>query len=373
MGIFARNANPVVKRLRPYIPGPTAKEISLRYGIALERMVKLSSNEAPLGPSPKVREALHSLADGDELHRYPSSSVPELRNALAEQLGVSARQVLPAGGSSQTWPLIVRAFSRPRDTVLWVEPSMTSYGEVAVLTEREERSVRTGYPFAFPTESIVAAAKEDARILFLSSPNNTTSRLTGSAIVRKIAQDVPNAVVVVDEHYIEAADSYASVSAVNLVDVVPNLVVTRSLSKMYGLAGLRIGYVLAPEEAIETLTQFRPSWSVNAAAEVAALAALGDTEHLRQNIAVTREGRKYMMECLRSMDLEVVPDPQGGFVLFRPLSRPANEVTEALFSNGLMVRGDLLDGWIRVSVGTTYQNELFVNALAEALRESKRG
>jgi histidinol-phosphate aminotransferase len=373
VGIFVRNANPILKRLRPYTPGPTAREISLRYGIALERIVKLSSNEAPLGPSPKVREALHTLADGDELHRYPSSSVPELRNALAELLGVSARQVLPAAGSSQTWPLIIRAFSRVDDTVLWVEPSMSSYGEVAVLAEREERSIQTDHPFAPPAESIVAAAKEDASILFLSSPNNTTSRLTDPTTVRSIAEDVPNTVVVVDEHYIEAADDYVSVSAVNLLGTVPNVVVTRSLSKMYGLAGLRIGYVIATEDAVETLTQFRPSWSVSAAAETAALAALGDTEHLQQNIAATREGREYLVESLRSMDVEIVPDPQGGFLLFRPLSHAANVVTEALFRNGVMVRGDLLDGWIRVSVGTMHQNELFVTALAEALTQSQRG
>jgi histidinol-phosphate aminotransferase len=368
MSVYERNANTAVRALRPYIPGPTAGEIRDRYGIPLERIVKLSSNEAPLGPSPKVREALRRTSEGDDLHRYPSSSLPQLREAIAKVLGVQPDQVLPATGSSSTWPLIVRAFSHAGDPVLWIDPSFTAYAEVAILAEREERSVRIVPPFDVDAGSIAAAARGGAKVVFLSSPNNTTSRFADPEVVRELAEGAPDTVVVVDEHYIEAVDDFRSRTAVTLVDSIPNLIVTRSFSKMYGLAGLRVGYAVASEEAVTSLATFRPSWSVNVVAEAAARAALEDEEHLERNIEATRTGRAFLDAALRSMDaVEVAPDPQGGFLLFRPLLRPADEVTEGLFGRGVMVRGDLLEGWIRVSVGTQDQNTAFLEALDSAL------
>lgn len=367
--VFARSTNPLLQRLRPYMPGPTAGEISQRYGVPPERIVKLSSNEAPLGPSPRVREAIRALAGGDELHRYPSSSVPALRESMAAAVGLSPQQVVPGAGSSETWPMIIRAFSRPGDVVLWVEPSMTSYGEAAVLSERGEVSVVTEHPFALDAGSIVRVARERAKVVFLSSPNNTTSRLVDPLVVRQISEGAPDAVVVVDEHYIEAADDYRSVTAVSLIETLPNLLVTRSLSKMYGLAGLRAGYAAGPETAIEVLMQFKPKWNINVVAEAAARAALEDQEHLEQNILVTHEGRSLLRDSLEGMDgVEMVPEPQGGFVLLRPTTRTAGQVSEGLFSRGVMVRPDLLEGYIRVSVGTKDQNETFLEALEPELR-----
>lgn len=366
--IFDRRKNPLLENLRPYTPGPTAHEMSRRHGIPLKRIVKLSSNEAPLGPSARVREALEAVAEGDEIHRYPSSSVSALREAIADLLAVSAQQVLPGAGSSETWPLIIRAFSRPGDAVLWVAPSMTSYGEVAVLSERGERTVEVDHPFRLTSEAVIAQAKQGASVVFLSSPNNTTSRLIDPSVVREIAGAAPDAVIVVDEHYIEAADDYPEVSAVRLIDETPNLIVTRSFSKMYGLAGLRVGYAVGPETAISTLMKFKPKWNVSVAAEAAARAALEDGDHLKQNISVTRQGRELLYQSLENIeDLELVPEPQGGFLLFRPVTRPAAEVSEGLFRRGVMVRPDLLEGYIRVSVGTKDQNELFLEALEGAL------
>jgi len=368
VSVFERNANTAVRKLRPYIPGPTAGEIRDRYGIPLERIVKLSSNEAPLGPSPKVREALRRTSEGDELHRYPSSSVPQLREAIAKMLGIQPDQVLPATGSSSTWPLIVRAFSQAGDTVLWIDPSFTAYAEVAILSEREERPVQVSPPFDVDASSIAEAARAGVNIVFLSSPNNTTSRFADPGIVQALAEGAPDAVIVVDEHYVEAADDFRSRTAVTLVDSIPNLIVTRSFSKMYGLAGLRVGYAIASEEAIASLARFRPSWSVSVVAEAAARAALEDEDHLERNIHATRTGRAFLNESLGSMDgVEVAPEPQGGFLLFRPLLRPADEVTEGLYRRGVMVRGDLLEGWIRVSVGTEDQNTAFLDALNAAV------
>lgn len=365
---FTRHANPCVDHVRPYVPGPTAATISARYGLHPERIVKLSSNEAPLGPSPKVRSALRQIADSDELHRYPSPTVPELRKAIARLLDVTPEQILPGAGSTDTWPLIVRAFSRPGEEVLAVEPSMVSYAEVAVLSERRASVHTIEFPFDVSTDDVLRRVTPRTRVIFLCSPNNTTSRLVAPSTILGIANGAADAVVVVDEHYIEAADDYRTVTAVNVVARASNLIVTRSLSKMYGLAGIRVGYAVGPEPAIARLMKFKAKWNISLVADVAARAALEDQEHLQRNVDVTRAGRTFLERALRRLgSVELVPQPQGGFLLFRVRSRPAGEVVEQLFKQGVMVRGDLLEGYVRVSVGTPEQNEQFVAALEAAL------
>lgn len=366
--VFSRHANPCVDDVRPYVPGPTTAMISARYGLHPERIVKLSSNEAPLGPSPKVRAALREIADSDELQRYPSPTVPELRRAIAKLLGVRPEQILPGAGSTDTWPLIVHAFSRVGEEVLAFEPSMTSYAEVAVLSERRASISTMAFPFEMSADDVLRRATPQTRVIFLCSPNNTTSRLIDPSTILAIASGTPGAVVVVDEHYIEAADDYRAVTAVNLIPRAGNLIVTRSFSKMYGLAGIRVGYAVGPESAIATLMKFKAKWNISIVADVAARAALEDQEYLQRNIEMTRAGRVFLEGALRALSsVELVPSAQGGFLMFRVRARPASEVVEQLSKQGIMVRGDLLEGYIRVSVGTPDQNEQFVAALAAAL------
>lgn len=366
--IYTRHVNPCLAQVRAYVPGPTAAMISARYGIPADRLVKLSSNEAPLGPSPGARAALKRIADGDDLHRYPSPTMPNLRRAMARCVGVAPEQILPGAGSTDTWPLIVRAFSLPGDEVLWIDPSMTSYGEVAILGERRSREVTVDFPFAVTADAVRRHVTARTRVIFLCSPNNTTSRWIDLDTVKAIAEKAPDAIVVVDEHYIEAADDYRTATAVNLLGQAGNVIVTRSLSKMYGLAGVRVGYAVGPVPAIDVLMQFKPKWNISILAEAAALAALEDEDHLRANIAMTRGGRAYLEKALGGLPgVELVPGAQGGFLLFRTISRPSSEVVEGLFKSGVMVRGDLLDRYIRVSVGTPEQNEAFVGALEAAL------
>jgi histidinol-phosphate aminotransferase len=367
--VFVRHANPCVSDVRAYVPGPTAGMISARHGIPVERIVKLSSNEAPLGPSPRAREALRAIAGGDDLHRYPAPYPTPLIEAMARAFGVAPRQVLPAGGSSETWSLIVRAFSAPGDEVLAFEPSMTSYAEVAVMAERRARVIDMAPPFSLSAADVLAAVRSETRVVFVCSPNNTTSRMLEPGEIAAIAHGAPGAVIVVDEHYIEAADDYRRRTALTLLGAVPNLIVTRSLSKMYGLAGLRVGAAVGPEAAVGFLRHFRSKWSVSLAAAAAGTVALLDEEHLADNVAMTRAGREALVRALgRLHGVELVPEAQGGFLLFRPLTRPSLDVVEELGRSGVMVRGDLLDGYIRVSVGTPEQNQAFLDALEAGLR-----
>jgi len=366
--VFHRHANPCVDHVRPYIPGPTSSAIGTRYGFTSEQMAKLSSNEAPLGPSPNVREAIRQVAAGDDLHRYPSPTMPELRKAVAKLLGVTPEQVLPGAGSSDTWPLIVRAFSLSGEEILVTEPSMTSFAEVATLSERRATTLDLTFPFHVAAADVLRRVTPATRVIFLSSPNNTTSRLIDPATILEIARGATEAVVVVDEHYIEAADDYRSVSAVNVIPKAGNIIVTRSLSKMYGLAGIRVGYAVGPEPAITRLMKFKAKWNISVVADAAARAALADEGHLIQNIEMTREGRAFLLDGLRGLaGIQLVPDAQGGFLLFRVLSGSAGDILEQLYKGGVIVRDDLLDGYIRVSVGTPEQNRRFLTALQAAL------
>ena len=245
---------------------------------------------------------------------------------------------------------------------------MTSYAEAAVLSERRASIFTMAFPFEVSADEVLGRVRTHTRVVFLCSPNNTTSRLIDPATILAIAKGAPEAVVVVDEHYIEAADDYRSVTAVNVIPRVGNLIVTRSLSKMYGLAGIRFGYAVGPESAIATLMKFKAKWNVSVAADITARAALEDQDYLQRNIDMTRAGRVFLEGALRALPgVELVPDAQGGFLLFRLRSRPAGEVVEQLFKQGIMVRGDLLEGCIRVSVGTPEQNGQFMAALEAAL------
>jgi histidinol-phosphate aminotransferase len=366
--VFVRHANPCVTGVRAYVPGPTTSMISTQYGIGVDSIVKLSSNEAPLGPSPAVRSALHAIADSDDLHRYPAPYPGDLIRAMAKSAGLAPAQILPAGGSSETWALIVRAFSRAGEEVLVVEPSMTSFAELVTMAERRARVLEIAPPFALTADDVLAATSPATRVIFLCSPNNTTSRMLEPADVQRIARGAPDAVVVVDEHYIEAADNYRSRTALTVLGSTDNVIVTRTLSKMYALAGLRVGYAAGPEAAISYLRNFRSKWSVSVTAAVAGRAALEDEAHLLRNIAVTLEERAYLQGELGRLDgVDLVPGAQGGFLLFRTTTRPSSSVVDELAKRGVMVRGDLLDGYVRVSVGTRDQDRRFLEALRAAL------
>lgn len=366
--VFKRNVNPVLDDVPAYVPGPTAATIAAAIGMAPEHLVKLSSNEAPLGPSPAVRQALRDIAAGDELHRYPSPDMSDLREAIAANVDLDPEQILLSDGSSETWPVIIRAFSQLGDGVLAIEPSLRSYQQIAVVQERTPQVVRVDSPFAVEAGTVLAGVTDRTRIVFISTPNNTTSLALSLDSLREIAAEASDAIVVVDEHYIEAVPNYKQRTAIQLLGEVPNLIVTRTFSKMYGLAGLRVGYAAAPPDAVAMLRRARSLWAVSLPAKVTAMAAIGDEEHLRRNIETTAAGRSQLLADLSAWPVvEIVKEPEGGFILFRVEGRPGDEVASGLLQDGVMVRADLAEGFVRVSVGTQGQNARFMATLGRVI------
>lgn len=365
--VFTRNVNADVERARPFEAPPRTGDITTKFGVRAEDILRLSANESPLGPAEEVRSAIAAASMGDELHRYPNRGYPELRAAIAGLLGVTPAHILPTAGATDIVPLILHSFSNAGDNMVTDSPSVPSSSFVANVNGRECREVPVPFPFEVSADNLLAAVDARTRFVYLCSPNNTTSRFIPLETVRAVARGASNSIVMVDEHYVEAVDGYPSVSAVSLIGELPNLVVIRSFSKLYGLAGMRVGYAVADPQAITILAKLRPRWPISIVSQAAAIAALGAREHLEATRQVVREGRELIANRIAEIpQLRLVPEPQGHFVLFH-VGPNSHEVVTRLWQRGVMVRGDMLNEYIRVTVGTVAQCTRFLELLDDAL------
>ena len=367
--IFERHKNPFFDEIKPYVPGPTTKEISTVSGLPPSRIIKLSSNENPIGPPPLAMKQVTEMAKYISL--YPDSRARGLRKAIAEWLGLNftADNIIIGAGSSETMSFIIRAFSRPLDEVICMEPTFTVYPEITLADGRRPVVIPLRPPtFDLRVEDVRNALTERTRVIFLTRPNNPTSRLIPLDDVREIADMAEDAVVVCDEAYIEFADDYRSVSGLNLVSDSSNILVTRTFSKVHGLCDLRVGYCVGPPQAIEYLFKVKPKWNVGMVAQTAAIAALKDREHFEKTLQVVREGREFLMEKFTKMGFEVVPGPQGNFLFVKVSGAgiTAGELAQKLRKKGISIRGgptDWGEDYTRISIGTTPQNEALLEEI----------
>jgi histidinol-phosphate aminotransferase len=361
---FERLVNPALREPELYVPGLTSEEASRRYHIPPEKIVKLSSNENPLGPPPLAVQAVRDMLS--ELHRYPDSKGHALRQAIAEKERLSKDNVIFGAGSSEIMSFIIRAFSNPGDEIVCMDPSFSVYSELAKADSRQPVLIPLTPPYELTLNHIKAAITARTRIIFMTRPNNPTSRLIPLDLLEKIAtlaQNGVNAIVVSDEAYIEFADNYRKQTAVPLISKLDNVIVTRTFSKAYGIPNLRIGYALGPANAIEYLFRVKPKWNVGEVAQCAAIAALNDKEHLEKTLKTVSEGRAYLVREFNAINgLEVLPQPQGNFIMVKVRGLTAVEFTDALGAEGFIIRGDFLPDYVRISIGTMPENEHLVAA-----------
>jgi len=352
---------PEVLRLAPYVAGKPAAEV--RRELGLTDVVKLASNENPLGPSPlAVAAAAAAAADA---HLYPEPSAPPLREALARRLGLPADWLFVGNGSDEILRLLAASYIRPGDRVVVPACSFPNYRTAATLFGAEVTAV----PLAAETMDLdaMAAAAKGARFVFLCRPNNPTGAVFAEADFLRFMDRVdPGTLVVVDQAYHEfdssPFDSLAHLRAH------PNLILTRTFSKAYGLAGLRVGYGMARPAVWEPLYRVREPFSVNGPAQAAALAALEDEAHLAATLAVTREGKRRLEGLCQGLGLGCTPS-EANFLLI-DLGRPAEPVFEAMLRAGVIVRPCGAFGrptCIRVTVGRPEELDRFEAALRRAL------
>ncbi|MBI5016979.1 MAG: histidinol-phosphate transaminase [Deltaproteobacteria bacterium] len=361
--LFGHLVSPRVLDLKSYVPGKPIEELQREKG--LQRVVKLASNENPLGPSPAGAAAYQ--AEAARLHRYPDGYGLVLKQALARHWGVGVDQVVLGNGSSEILEMVVRLVVRPGRTVVVASPSFSIYE----ITTHAQGGAMVSVPLrdhVVDLEAVRAAVDGDTALVILANPNNPTGTVFRRKAWERFLTELPEGVtVLLDEAYTEFVSDPDVPVGRNYLDESRPLVVARTFSKAYGLAGLRIGYGLAPRELVDYMNRLRLPFNANGPAQAAAAAALSDEGHLTATARVNREGLERLGRLFDSLGVTYLPS-QANFVLARV--GPADWVFEALLNRGVIVRSAASFGlpeWIRVSVGLPEELDLFAEAFRDVL------
>ncbi|XXJ21378.1 histidinol-phosphate transaminase [Desulfovibrio caledoniensis] len=357
---------PEIMDFAPYVPGLTIEQIQAQYG--LTSVIKLASNENPLGTSPLVVKAIERNAA--RAFRYPENHTPRLTKAVAENVGVPEECVLVGNGSDEIIDMLFRMKAVPgKSNVVFYEHSFAMYGMCAKLCGLEYRVIPRGEDCALPLDALAEAADENTAMVVVTSPDNPTGLAAGVEDLTVLAGVLPkDCLLVVDEAYIEFAWPPESYSPVQAFDKFENLVCLRTFSKAYGLAGMRLGYGIMPASLAALLRNARIPFTVNLLAEEAGLAALEDETFFNETLSVVMRGREYFTNELTKLGCKVWSS-QSNFVMFRP-PMDAKTLFQTLLERGIIVRhlGNFgLPDCIRVNAGTDRENELFIKAVGDIL------
>lgn len=353
------------ERVRKMVEEGSAYPLATESEEEEEGAIKMCSNENPLGPSPKAVEAIE--LELDRVGRYPESLPIELKRAIGDYLGVDPLQVCVGNGSDEIMDLVCKATMDPGDRGLVPMPSFSWYELVYRVNAMRPKFIELE-DFQWDSELLVEGM-EDVEAAFIGRPNNPTGNSIREEGLRDLLET--GKVVIVDEAYGE----FAGYSVVDWVEEYENLLVLRTFSKLFGLAGIRVGYGIANEDLIEGLERVRPPFSVNRLAQKAAVAALKDREFMKKSKEMVLEGRDYLHEELVNLDFEVLPS-DANFIMAspRPLGLNAQDICDYLSENGIIIRD--LSGfrgagpdWVRITVGTTEQNKRLIKTLKEYIEK----
>ncbi|HEX4354452.1 MAG TPA: histidinol-phosphate transaminase [Polyangiales bacterium] len=357
---------PHIASLTPYIPGKPIEELERELGI--HGAVKLASNESALGPSPRVVDAVRAAAAC--LHRYPDDTAHALRSRLADMHRVSIDEVCLGHGSNELIDLSVRAFATPREHAVIGSPTFSCYGLSLHAADVPTTVVPLRDSLFWDLDRVLAAVQPETKLVYLDNPGNPTSTHIADQALRAFLRALPaDVIAVIDEAYFEFATAADYASALGMRDLRERLIVMRTFSKAYALAGLRLGYAIARPQLISYLQRVRVPFNANSVVQAAALAALDDDEHLRRSVALNDRERARMSDALWALGLAVAPS-QTNFVCVQ-LDRPAKLVYEALLRAGVIVRpfGPPLDRHLRISVGLPEENDRLLRTLPVVMQQ----
>lgn len=356
-------ARAAVRTLAAYQPGRPIEAVKRQ--LKLSSVIKLASNENALGPSPKAIAALRKVTE--QLHRYPDANCTELRARLAKKLRVAPESVIVGNGSDELIVLALRAFVDPGDAVVVAQPTFLIY-ELQAKACGASVTVVPQRGYRYDLKAMRAAITPHTKLVFIANPDNPTGTYVTKRELRRFLQDLPHETIAfLDEAYyefVEAADYPQTIGYVKDRAVI----VTRSFSKAYGLAGLRVGYGIASPQIIAAMNAVREPFNVNSLAQAAAAAALEDTVFLARTRTLVREGRRFLTRQLDALKLRYVPSVTN-FILIE-LGPGAPEIAKALLGRGIIVRemsAWKLSGCLRVTIGTMTENRKFIQALKSAL------
>ncbi len=361
---FEHLLRPGVKYIKEYVPGKSIDEIAIKYGLDPDKIIKLGSNENPLGASPVAVEAVKERAS--KIHIYPQADALELRRALSDYTGYPVNNIVVSGnGMDGILDTLMRLFMSPgREAVIPI-PTF-SYYEIATLANGGKPVFIERDPdFNITSEDILDKVNENTKMIILCSPNNPSGNTVSEETARKLLGSV-NAIVFIDEAYVE----FAKNSLAGLVKEYDNLIIGRTFSKAFGLAGMRLGYAVVPEWISAEYMKVMTPFSVDILSSACGIAALNDTEHLNKSIETVKKGRLHLTKALEA-PCKVYPS-EANFILIDVSPSSAKEVAESLLKKGIIVRdctsfrgaGTSL---IRISVGTEEQNQQVIEALRSIL------
>lgn len=364
MNKFLELALAGVQQLVPYVPGKPVDELQRELG--LSEIVKLASNENPLGTGTKVAAAIQATLP--ELTRYPDGSGFTLKAALSAKLGVNPQQITLGNGSSEILELVARTFVRPELEVIFSQHAFALY---PILTQAVG-AIAKAVPaknYGHDLVAMQAAITGKTRLVFIANPNNPTGTLLAKDELENFIAALPDHVLcVLDEAYYEFVQPEARIDSLDWPNRYPNLIIARTFSKAYGLAGLRIGYGISSPDVADLLNRVRQPFNSNMLALAAAEAALGDAEYLTQTVVLNNAGMRQLTQAFKELDLEWIPS-SGNFVSV-DLKKPGLPVYEALLRKGVIVRPVAnyeMPNHLRVSIGTERENQIFINALRRVL------
>ncbi len=354
-----------IETLKPYVPGKPIEEVQRELG--LEEVVKLASNENPLGPSPLGLEAARRAVE--EVHLYPDGASYYLKGRLAEFLGVEPAEIVIGNGSNEIIDYLIRTFLTPEDEAIVSPGSFIVYQlgcqAHGVPMKKVPLKERT-----FDLEAIAAAVSPRTKMIFVANPNNPTGTWVERRAFEAFLDAVPERVLIVwDEAYFEYVEEPEYPNALAYRARHPGLIVTRTFSKIYGLAGLRCGYAVLSAQLADYVDRVREPFNVNSVAQAAARAALDDTEHVARSRQVNAEGLAHLGRALPELGVRVTPSV-ANFVL-ADFDRPGTEIFEALLREGVIVRPMAGYGFpqsARITVGTPEMNARLIEALGRVLR-----
>ena len=351
-----------LQQLKPYVAGKPISEVQAQYGISSP--IKLASNENPLGPSPKAIEAIRQALK--DIHRYPDGHCWNLRRKLATYLQIEEQQIVLGNGSDEIMALIGQALLLPGEEVIMPHPAFSIYEKVAVMAQARLLKVPLK-ELSIDLEGIKEKVGSQTKLIFLTNPHNPTGSFLEKKDLEDFLKSLPASVLVVlDEAYIDFVQFKRYFNSVTLLESFSNLIILRTFSKAYGLAGLRIGYGILRPELARFLETVRYPFNVNVLAQIGATAALDDKDFLEQTQRITWEGRQFLTEALTSLGVKVYPS-EANFILIY-VGKKAKKIYEGLLKKGIIVRPmgsyDLAD-YLRISIGKPEENQVFIEAFKE--------
>lgn len=360
---FLDKINPGIHLIHPYEPGKSVSDVVKKY--QLEKIIKLSSNENTRGPSSKV---VRTIKNFNDWHVYPDGDGQALKKKIATIENIEPDKIVLGNGSNEVLELLGQTFLSPQVETIFSAHAFAVYKLIS--------QARGSFYHEIPTlnwrhdlESFLKKINDKTRLIFIANPNNPTGTYSSHDEIIKFLRKVPaHVMVVIDLAYYEYVTVKDYIRPIEIIKNFPNVVITKSFSKIYGLSNLRIGYGLGTKELIEILNRIRQPFNVNGLAQAAAAAAITDRSHIEESIKNNIEGRNYLYQALTDLNIEFIPS-QGNFVCIETKTN-GSHVFNALLKEGVIVRSlDLysMPKHIRVSIGSGYENRFFINKLRKVI------